>query len=130
MFGRLMAGETPVVRWRENETPSGFSKCFIMTIAVGSSIELVFLYLRYKPEFNEILQEKALHDVHYGNFIEWESTKIMSYLIINAPGIVIDVAISKKGVIYYSKDERNSEVGHCNYLDLNSVFLESPVLTQ
>jgi hypothetical protein len=40
------------------------------------------------------------------------------------------VGISKKGVLYYSKEERNSEIGHCSYLDLNWALLESPVLTQ
>ena len=43
---------------------------------------------------------------------------------------MLDVGISKKGILYYSKEEGQSEIGHCSYVDLNWVMVESPILTQ
>jgi hypothetical protein len=49
-----------------------------------------------------------LNDVHGGNIIEWAGTQLAPYLCLQTPGIVLDVGISKKGILYYSKEERNS----------------------
>lgn len=61
--------------------------------------------------------------MHSGNFIHWEEAQWAPYLSLSAPGIVIDITISKKGVLYYSKSDPNAEIGNCNYLNLDSAFL-------
>jgi len=71
-----------------------------------------------------------LNDLHSGNLIEWAETQVAPYVFLQTPGIVIDLGISKKGILYYSKEEINSEIGQCSYLDLNWALLESQVLTQ
>jgi hypothetical protein len=53
LYSKLSTDEVPVVSWREHIRPAGFSKSLIATIAVGNCIEIFFIYLKFRPEFEE-----------------------------------------------------------------------------
>jgi hypothetical protein len=97
---------------------------------VCADIELFFLYLTYRPEFATQLANAFLLDIQGAAVIDWPQAQLAPLLCLTTPGQVLDLGISKKGILYYSKEDGQSEIGHCSYVDLNWVMIESPILTQ
>jgi hypothetical protein len=124
MFSKLAKDEKPVIRWKEHVKPEEYSKSLIITIGINSNIELFFFYLKYLPQFQQELSQVNLQDVSNGDFINWSNILVVPYLNLALSGsIILDMAITKTGIIYYSKNELNSQIGHCSYIDLNSIFI-------
>lgn len=44
--------------------------------------------------------------------------------------MIEDIVISKDGILYYSKEEENSQIGSMNYFDLRTMFYSCPIVTQ
>lgn len=102
-----------------------------MTIGIDCNIELHFIFLKYLPPHDSKLADTKLKNIINGNFINWLESIILPYINISTEGsCIVDIAITKRGITYYSKDQANSEISNCSYIDLNSAFPFPAMLTQ
>ena len=63
--------------------------------------------------------------------VDWQSTKITPYLTFVTEGsLIVDMAISTRGLMYLSKDHLTDQIRKCRYIDMKNILNDSPVLMQ
>lgn len=105
----------------------------LISIGNGNHIEVFTFAVKKRPTLNSHYAEEpfSLASVSRGDAVDWGNSRLYPFITVHTEGKVIqDYEITRKGLVYYSKETKYSEIPTANYILFDVPFIDNPILTQ